>query len=302
MSMAGQLPARQQPVAQQQRQQQTAQVNHLQGHETIRTKSHQFSCLFTHQKTQKRKKWQDGRFVLHSSGHGKLYDACPAPGSGNPCLAEVVLPRNEIHSLLQNNNPQTTVEAEKYLIQLEGLWVAPSTTNHSLSTEPKVSTSMQKLMSRKFRQPGAYKPPNPHLQPQNTTMNNHHSGPLGKRRRPLQPGELVRQHYGAQPPPPQNHHHQQQHALLPPPAANTSVFDNSDNNLQLPIPIPMLCRFHFAAKAGYCCPPEDAAARRSDEIALQQQESRWRSAGAVSGYTDPHPAAAACVVAAAAWT
>jgi Protein of unknown function (DUF2439) len=201
MSMSRpQQQVQQQQVQQQQQQQQVqpqqerTQTHQVENHQQLvatqqRTQSNQFACLFTHQKTQKRKKWRDGRFVLQSSGRGKLYDACPPPGAGNPCLAEVELQRNEINSLLQNC--QTVVEAEKYLIQLEGAWTEP--TNHApeAPTGPKVSNSMQKLMSRKFRKPGSFKPPNPQLQ-QNGQSSNH----LGKRRRPLQPGELVRQHYG----------------------------------------------------------------------------------------------------------
>lgn len=50
-----------------------------------------------------------GKFVLKSGGSGQLFDANPAPGSGNPCLAEVELPRSEMNSLLQQG--QTTVES-----------------------------------------------------------------------------------------------------------------------------------------------------------------------------------------------
>lgn len=50
---------------------------------------------------------------------------------------------------------------------------------------------MQKLMQRKFQRPARYVPPPPHARPDRL------QAVLGKRRRPLQPGELERMHYGS---------------------------------------------------------------------------------------------------------
>ena len=69
-------------------------------------------------------------------------------------------------------------------------------------------------MTKKFQKPRAYMPPNPQVQ---RGMNNS-NGNLGKRRRPLQPGELLRKHYGQidpSPTPNQNHFFPSQ----PPPAS-----------------------------------------------------------------------------------
>ena len=189
---AAQSPSRQHVAPQQQQQQQQQQVQQQQQQQFQRSQSssHQFSCLYTHQKTQKRKKWQDGRFTVEFGRVGKLFDANPTPGSGNPCLAQVELSRPEATALIERH--QTNIEAEKYLIQLEGLWVD----NHSYSssaqqpTAAEPSSKMQKLMKSKYRRPGkagTFRPPNPQSHQVATTT---------ARRRPLQPGELVRQHYG----------------------------------------------------------------------------------------------------------
>jgi len=182
---------------QQQQEQQSAteeedlQIQQQQQPQQQRQSSHQFACLYTHQKTQKRKKWQDGRFVLESHGRGKLYSANPAPGSGNPILDMLELPRNDVTSILQGH--QSNLEAEKHLIQLEGSWTESTASVTKQHNQAVVSTGMQKLLTSKFKLPGkagTFRPSNP----QSSSIINNNV--LGKRRRPLQPGELVRQHYG----------------------------------------------------------------------------------------------------------
>jgi hypothetical protein len=163
----------------------------------------QFCCLYTKHKTRKKKIWQDGRLVLQSF-KGVLHDANPAPGSGDPALDECELTATQRGALMRTS--ETRLETGHFLIQVEGPWVTPLQTSSSnlparnknkaqsksTSTSTSISTSMQKLLSRKFQKPTAYVPPPPNARPSRLQM------ALGKRRRPLQPGELERQHYGSQ--------------------------------------------------------------------------------------------------------
>jgi len=162
-----------------------------------------WACLFTKHKTQKRKVWNDGRLVLTSS-RAELYNADPPPGSGDPILGECEITPNQLQTILMRhqhqhdtttnvNSPQTTtLEMERYLIEVERSWTESSS---SLSHAPVdrrrttvVSSSMNKLMTSKFKKPKAYVPPQ--VRPDRTELI------LGKRQRPLQPGELVELHHG----------------------------------------------------------------------------------------------------------
>jgi len=169
----------------------------------------QLACLYTKHKTQKRKIWQDGRLVLSTkSCKAILHDANPPLGSGDPSLGECEIATSQLQAILReyyNKNDgsdggviSTTIETEKYLIEIEGPW-----TNGSSSASPvlpsqrrlpsrkkTVSSSMKKLFASKFQKPKAYIPPPPANQTSRAQQI------LGKRRRPLQPGELVSRHYG----------------------------------------------------------------------------------------------------------
>jgi hypothetical protein len=159
---------------------------------------HQLACLYTKQKTQKRKVWKDGRLVL-TSYSAILYDACPRIGSSDPTLDSCEVTPGQQQSILQCPGGQT-LETENFLIEVEGLWMKTTTTATTTTTEQSsgtvpassssISSSIQKLLKSKFQKPKAFIPPQPGTQP--TRLNSI----LGKRRRPLQPGELVRMHYG----------------------------------------------------------------------------------------------------------
>ena len=153
----------------------------------------QFQCLYSKQKTQKRKKWNDGRLKLNGI-RAVLHDANPAPGSGDPPIDECEVSSSQIALLLRGQEHR--VETDKHLIQVEGPWVSPPPSSF-LTNHPKavVSRSMHKLVQNKFRKPPNYIPPKSSANPsskQETRLRNI----LGKRRRPLQPGELERRHYG----------------------------------------------------------------------------------------------------------
>jgi Protein of unknown function (DUF2439) len=141
----------------------------------------QFACLFTKHKTQKHKIWLDGRLVVSpSSGTVTLYAADPAPGSGDSVLDRLELTRSEIDALLRHQRS----ESESYLISIEGPWTR-KTSDMPQSGAPLVSSGMLKVLTKKFQKPSHKLPPPP--MPSNREP---------KRRRPLQPGELVQQYYG----------------------------------------------------------------------------------------------------------
>jgi hypothetical protein len=149
---------------------------------------HQFSCLYTKHKTQKKKIWQDGRLILKGF-LAVLHSANPAPGSGDPTLDQCELTRPQTNNIQQGH--ESNLETEKFLITVEGPWARPSV--QSLAHKPVggVSTSMTKVLTKKYKKPGTYVPPHPMQSAQQQPS------VLGKRRQPLQPGELQRRHYGS---------------------------------------------------------------------------------------------------------
>ncbi|KAG7342248.1 DUF2439 domain containing protein [Nitzschia inconspicua] len=155
----------------------------------------QLSCLYTKHKTQKRKVWKDGRLVL-TSNRAILHDANPVIGSADPSLDSCEVAPNQRQDLLQAPRGQT-LEMEKFLVEVEGPWNAAAaaavttlpTTAHTLSKQV-VSSSMQKVFKSKFQKPKPFVPSQPGSQPGRLQTI------LGKRRRPLQPGELVKMRYG----------------------------------------------------------------------------------------------------------
>jgi hypothetical protein len=172
----------------------------------LEAKKHQFRCLYTKHKTQKRKQWHDGRLVL-SGLHANVYNASPAPGSGDLIRDACELTASQVHKLIQGKVAQ--LETDMFLIQVEGIWVNPPAnagTDNIVTTTGGFSTSIQKILSRKFQKPQAYVPPrrSDDMPFQQCRIQNI----LGKRRRPLQPGELERLHYGGHVPPAQQQEQQ----------------------------------------------------------------------------------------------
>lgn len=143
----------------------------------------QLACLYTKQKTQKHKSWLDGRLVVSETGVA-LHKADPPPGSGDLILDQAELTRHEADTLLFGQ--RRNLELEMHLIMIEGPWIGVTSAASSLEVAPLVSTAMHKVMKRKFRNPVTVAPPPQLIR----------SAPQIKRRRPLQPGELVRRYYG----------------------------------------------------------------------------------------------------------
>eukprot|EP00592_Proboscia_alata_P006870 CAMPEP_0194358944 /NCGR_PEP_ID=MMETSP0174-20130528/6188_1 /TAXON_ID=216777 /ORGANISM="Proboscia alata, Strain PI-D3" /LENGTH=789 /DNA_ID=CAMNT_0039129579 /DNA_START=287 /DNA_END=2656 /DNA_ORIENTATION=+ len=141
-----------------------------------------YECLFTHHKTQKKKKWLDGKVIIHHCGNRiRLYMANPLLGSSDK-------PLDEIDGIGNSTTvqPGCQLESEKYLITIEGLWQPRKTQNSALRGGP--SAGMKKVLNNKFRLPGCAG----QYVPKRTIT----SMGTSKRRRPLQPGELERIHYG----------------------------------------------------------------------------------------------------------
>jgi hypothetical protein len=219
MDHSGAAAAEQQVQPQVQAQQQQQQQQQQAAYYDVQTQSQQqpqqagqYSCLYTKQKTQKRKQWHDGRLVL-SSNRAVLHNANPAPGgAADAPLAECEITNRQTQALVSFQ--ENRLETEKFLIQIEGPWIVPLASLSTGTTEGGGHSAFtQKLLRTKFQKPKAYIPP-----PLTTTAASRQQSQLqavlGKRRRPLQPGELQRLHHGtASPPPPPQHHqqHQQHH-------------------------------------------------------------------------------------------
>jgi len=177
--------------------------------------------LFTHQKTKKKKQWKDGRLVLIGT-RCSLYDAVALPGSSGGAIDALDLNPREAQLLRQANYLEDSIESEKFLIQVEGPWLAapaagggaasngnnPLWNKQQLPLEsrnagnnvgarvgrkpPSQSAGMKRIMSNKFKVPSRVRPLHPEEKRRRALAN---SG-MNKRNRPLQPGELERQHYG----------------------------------------------------------------------------------------------------------
>jgi hypothetical protein len=158
---------------------------------------HQLACLYTKHKTQKKKTWIDGRLVIKGT-RAVLHDANPPPGSSDPALDECEITHSQYQNIIQNQSAGHVLETERFLIDVEGPWVAPSATGPVNNAGSMTSSShhMQKLLQKTgFKRPNRYVPPPPHARSARSSFDRLHNA-LEKRRRPLQPGELVAMHYG----------------------------------------------------------------------------------------------------------
>jgi hypothetical protein len=158
-----------------------------------RTKS-QYACLYTHHKTQKRKTWQDGRLEVKGN-RVELYAACPKLGAGDPILDVVEITNT---SIPLENQLSSIIETEKFLIDIQGPWQSHNPINslhhqtqstQQQASQPLISNGMKKVLGTKFRKPQSHGPPKLPLQSSSNAS-------TISRKRPLQPGELVRQYYG----------------------------------------------------------------------------------------------------------
>lgn len=149
-----------------------------------------------------------------------LYDAVALPGSSGGAIDSLDLNPREAQLLRQANFLEDNLESEKFLIQVEGPWIAAtsgstaSNNNNPLWNKqqmtfssrnatnnigarvgrkpPSQSAGMKRLMSNKFKVPSRVRPLHPEEKRRRALAN---SG-MNKRNRPLQPGELERQYYG----------------------------------------------------------------------------------------------------------
>ena len=179
-----------------------------------------FHALYTKHKTQKRKVWHDGRIDLTSNHQALLYASEDVPGIGQRQLDSCsdILPAQ---AQAIRGGTLTNLETDNYLIQVEGPWTPPSANHHqhTINThkrKPTVSSGMQKILKHKFKKPSFKAPPRQRPHPASTV--------LATRKKPLQPGELHRQHYGM--PPQQSHFSQQPHTPQVNPEGQTSGFQS----------------------------------------------------------------------------
>ena len=118
-----------------------------------------------------------------------LFDAHPPPGSGDPKLDECCLSRLQCDALIRQM--ETRLETEKFLVQVEGPWIASTASVALAKPNALVSQGMKKVITRKFQKPGKYVPKHPMQEQQNQPP-----GMRKRQRQPLQPGELQRRYYG----------------------------------------------------------------------------------------------------------
>lgn len=163
-----------------------------------------FACLYSKHKTQKRKTWQDGKLCLRGT-RAMLHAVGPTlaiPGNrtvmGSDGPMEAILDECEItldcRNMIINGcaSASLTLEMDTYLVTVEGPWTSSVPTTSSApvrhATE-RPSNTMQKILSLKYRRPATKVPPPPARSDSRVDT--------VKRRRILQPGELLRQYYGS---------------------------------------------------------------------------------------------------------
>ena len=160
----------------------------------------QLECLYTKHKTQKRKKWNDGKAVIDKrSGRLRLYNAVSIPGASNAIIDELELERNEIEAIIKLLS--TDLETENFLVTIEGPWTGGgdgegeiiTTTTQKQQNLPQTKVrnrsirsggGMQKLLSKKFRLPPTRIPPPP--EEKMKQMLEDEQSRTNQRKRPLQ--------------------------------------------------------------------------------------------------------------------
>jgi Protein of unknown function (DUF2439) len=146
----------------------------------------QFSCVYTTQLTQKRKRWHDGRLIVRN-GRAILHDADPAVGTGDPVVDAIELVGYQYDSIL--NQQEARLQTEKHIIEIQGPWISTNVIPAGVAgstLKPLPSTGMKKVLGNKFRKVtvGEFVPA-----PRETNSQLHQPA-WRKRNRPLQPGEL----------------------------------------------------------------------------------------------------------------
>jgi hypothetical protein len=182
--------------------------------------SSSYHCLYTKHKTQKRKIWNDGKLIITSTGIVtlfplSLFDNVIVGTNANQSIASssnmnhngsgsgiggasgtidsVVISMNEVSCI--QNGLISNIETEKFLIQIEGPYKEEQSRNTVNSTNSNMSTKnpskgMQKLLNRKFKVPQKVFYDQQQVSQQTQQLNNDvYKG----RKRPLQPGEWVKQ-------------------------------------------------------------------------------------------------------------
>jgi len=182
--------------------------------------SKSYTCLYTKHKTQKRKKWNDGKLTVHRSGLIHLYGSTGTTiitsNNTNMTLDTLAITIDQVQLIFKGNI--TELEMDKHLIEIEGEWnnntsssssgsgsgstttIAATTSTSSMDggnrlLKRKNTNGMQKILNNKFKKPAKYIP-----QPTNNANSNANSNSsanaMNQRKRPLQPGEYMRQFHG----------------------------------------------------------------------------------------------------------
>lgn len=155
-----------------------------------------YTCLYTTQKTQKRKRWCDGKLSLNlDSKMARLYSI----NANSSAIDTLELMPSQVRDI--RSKAVEELEFEKHLVQVEDVWTEKGNSNSFLPQQQQArmrtsSLGMQKLLKKKFIRPAAYIPSKPNIQDGMSSMPALHKNRLKNRKRPLQPGELVRMHYG----------------------------------------------------------------------------------------------------------
>ena len=160
-----------------------------------------YSCLFTKHKTQKRKTWHDGKLTVQTSGRVTLEKISSqiVNSDVNGSLLDAIDIQLSAVGAIKNGN-LSELEFEMHLVTIEGPYHPPTETpSHPIASKvgregPNIlqsrqnpSNGMKKLMSKKFQVPSKIIPSHPSQKENNRN--------IASRKRPLQPGELVRKHY-----------------------------------------------------------------------------------------------------------
>lgn len=157
-----------------------------------RQQQQQFSCVYTTQLTQKRKRWHDGRLIVRS-GRAILHDADPGVGTGDPILDTIELLGHQHDSILKQQ--EARLQTEKHIIEIQGTWISANMIRAGATgstLKPLRSNGMNKVLANKFRKVTVGECiPAPRV-----TNSQLHQPAWRRRNRPLQPGELQQRHLG----------------------------------------------------------------------------------------------------------
>ena len=115
------------------------------------TNSHpvsQYSCLYTKQKTQKKKVWQDGRICIRGRIVELHYDDPPL-GSGDQVIDCCKIGGSDLQQIISGKFHQV-LEMEKCIVKVEGPWLGTKKLPLADNESVQISASMKKVIHNKF--------------------------------------------------------------------------------------------------------------------------------------------------------